>query len=846
MNKWPRLALSALGLSLSMAGAAHAGLKAVDPGPYTAANGHFPMWYQDDNDQKLELCQSKAISPNVAPTTPPSYLCTLAVAPGVYDDTVPMVFPDNFPDEGFWFMAQAAIPAVGGMELEIYTAAVEAAFSTPAPANGGQIAFARIRMRITVPSAGTYTVTHPYGFDTFNVTTPGRRAINITRDIGIGAPGDYTGALKGEIGPFLQSVNGPYHATNPETGVVETFIGDPNLSEAVTGSPKGTNYIEIQGPGPNGPKIRTDLFTVTGKLFDDRKQTPLEVERATYRRTGAGTQVEVFGKAPNNSSLCFRETLALLPGATPACLIPMDTNNNGLYFAQHNFNGAAPQLVVVTASDLLPPANPLSTKPTSLSSKLIDVVKIQTARYDWNNHRLTIEAASSDEVDVPVLVAEGFGRLSTSGTGQQLTVNDLPQPPATLTVKSSAGGVDTEPVTVVGNAPEGPGDGVPRTTADSATTTQGAPVTIDVLANDTALNGNTPLTVTDLTQPAAGQGTVALSGTTAVIFTPPAVVTAPFTATFTYRAMDSTGVKSTVTTVNVAVTPPPNQAPVAGNDVATTTTGAAPITLNVLANDTDPDGNVPLTVVGLTQPAAGRGTATTNGTTVVFTPGTTAGTATFTYQVRDSLGALSAPATITVTVTAPVNQPPVANNDTGATQTTAIALNVLANDTDPDGNTPLTVVNLTQPPAGQGTVTTNGTTVTYTPPAGLQNAISASFTYRARDSRGALSAPATVTVQVTPVANVENLSVTAATVTLKSGNRFTWDISGTAGTTAGNTITVQATTPNGLVTLGTTNVPVSGRWRLVANNSSIAPSAAPTVTARSAAGNTVTASVTVQ
>ena len=248
-----------------------------------------------------------------------------------------------------------------------------------------------------------------------------------------------------------------------------------------------------------------------------------------------------------------------------------------------------------------------------------------------------------------------------------------------------------------------------------------------------------------------------------------------------------------------------------------------------------------------TRPAAGRGTAAISGTTVVYTPGTTTGAATFTYQVRDSLGALSAPATVTVNVTAAVNQPPVANNDTGATtQGSAVLLNVLGNDTDPDGNTPLTVVNLTQPAAGQGSVTTNGTTVTYTPPATLANPISASFTYRARDSRGALSAPATVTVQVTPVANVENLRVTAATVTIKSGNRFTWDISGTAGTTAGNTITVQATTPNGLVTLGTTNVPVSGRWRLVANNSSIAPSAAPTVTVRSAAGNTTTAPVAVQ
>lgn len=42
---------------------------------------------------------------------------------------------------------------------------------------------------------------------------------------------------------------------------------------------------------------------------------------------------------------------------------------------------------------------------------------------------------------------------------------------------------------------------------------------------------------------------------------------------------------------------PANKPPVAANDSAATTAGK-PITLNVLANDTDPDGNVPLTVTG--------------------------------------------------------------------------------------------------------------------------------------------------------------------------------------------------------------------------------------------------------
>lgn len=80
----------------------------------------------------------------------------------------------------------------------------------------------------------------------------------MTRDIGIAGAGDFTGALKGDVGPFLRSVNGPY------TEGSERFIGDPNLEERVTGSPFNTNYVRIEGPG--GIDLRTELFAVSGKL----------------------------------------------------------------------------------------------------------------------------------------------------------------------------------------------------------------------------------------------------------------------------------------------------------------------------------------------------------------------------------------------------------------------------------------------------------------------------------------------------------------------------------------------------------------------------------------------------
>ena len=102
------------------------------------------------------------------------------------------------PTKLFWFTADAAIADPSGINLS-YGSAIEAAFSGGDPAEGDQISFARIRIRVDVPDAGTYLITHPYGVEVFTVDTPGRKAINMTRDIGIGAPKTYDMRSKGDI-----------------------------------------------------------------------------------------------------------------------------------------------------------------------------------------------------------------------------------------------------------------------------------------------------------------------------------------------------------------------------------------------------------------------------------------------------------------------------------------------------------------------------------------------------------------------------------------------------------------------------------------------------------------------
>ncbi|MCP8635720.1 Ig-like domain-containing protein [Pseudomonas mosselii] len=645
MNTWSRRALCAAGFTLTVSSAAWAALSEVDPGPYTFATGGYPMWYKDANNLALELCQSRATSSR-APGAPgaPAYMCTLLPEPGVYDDALPLVFPDNWPPEMFWFLAETEIPQVGnsGYELEVYVAGLEAAFAAENPVNGDQQSFARIRIRASVPRTGTYTITHPFGVETVNVTTAGRRAINITRDIGIGAPGNFSGALNGNLGPFLRGVGGPYTEVNPDTGATETFVGDPNITEAVTGSPNNTNFVRIQGPAGT---IQTNVFTVSGKVLDQRQQTPVTLQRATYQRNAAGTRVEVFAKAPNSASLCLRNGLALIGSPPSPCQFSMLADNNGLFFSQQLSQAVPPSVVVVTASS---PAG--TTRPTALSSKLSDVVKVATARYDWSAKRLLVEARSSDEVVVPDLLVQGFGRMSKSGVQQSLTVNDLAQPPASITVKSAHGGIDVEPVVVVGNAPVPTENQAPAAQADSASTSVGVPITLNLLANDSDPDGNVPLSITDLTQPGTGLGGVVLNGTTAVTYTPPAGATAPVVATFSYRAQDAKGLKSTPATVTVNVAP--NRPPSAVADSVATL--GVPLTINALANDTDPEGNLPLTIASVTQPTpAGRGTVSTDGNVITYTPPATvsaAFTTSFSYVARDSIGATSTPGTVTVQV----------------------------------------------------------------------------------------------------------------------------------------------------------------------------------------------------
>jgi VCBS repeat-containing protein len=206
---------------------------------------------------------------------------------------------------------------------------------------------------------------------------------------------------------------------------------------------------------------------------------------------------------------------------------------------------------------------------------------------------------------------------------------------------------------------------------------------------------------------------------------------------------------------------PVNDAPVAAPDSGMATVGGATVSIDVLANDTDVDVGDTKALVSVNTSGTKGSVSIANGK-VSYDPaaafqslgaGATA-TDTFTYTMKDSAGATST-ATVTMTVTG-VNDAPVAVADSGAATEDggAVAIDVLANDTDVDTGDTRTLVSVKA--AGTvGSVSIVDGKVSYDPGAHFQSlgagaTATDTFSYTMKDSAGVTST-ATVTMTVTGV-----------------------------------------------------------------------------------------------
>jgi hypothetical protein len=257
-------------------------------GPINADTG-FPDWYEDSTGRRYALCLDGA--PNCLSGLPdplkPALVASTAAG-------------SNFPDEAFWWAADAAITpsAPGGVDARLVLAQ-EAAFAAEEPIKGEQIAFGRVRVRVTGLEPGvTYRVTHPYGTKEFvaQQTPEGDGEINATRDIGCGVPCDFSAPGHSDVGPeFLR------WDPSVEPQAPDGFVGDPTLPHAVVGSPLGSdrNVFRIERLDANGTATtvgETALFTVQGKLLASPPPLPPPAPAASlsgdiaYGEQEVGTQ----------------------------------------------------------------------------------------------------------------------------------------------------------------------------------------------------------------------------------------------------------------------------------------------------------------------------------------------------------------------------------------------------------------------------------------------------------------------------------------------------------------------------------------------------------------------------
>ncbi|HEY4180330.1 MAG TPA: Ig-like domain-containing protein [Kofleriaceae bacterium] len=340
-----------------------------------------------------------------------------------------------------------------------------------------------------------------------------------------------------------------------------------------------------------------------------------------------------------------------------------------------------------------------------------------------------------DALSVTAVSTASMGTVALAGTTLTYTPPAGYSGTATFGYTVSDGTADATAMVTVSIT----GDNVaPVATNDTATTAEDTALVVNattLLANDTDADQQT-LSVTAVSNPI--HGTVSLSGTT-ITFTPAANYNGA--ASFDYTTSD--GLATDLGTVAVTVTPV-NDAPVANDDVASTSRNHA-LALQastLLANDSDVDSTISITAVS----SPTHGTVALSGTTITFTPTTNyVGPATFVYTLSD--GTLTDTALVTINI-ANGNVAPVAVDDAKTTAEdtvlTVTAASLSANDTDGDGDA-LVITAVAN--ATHGTVSLASGSITFTPTTNYNGP--ASFEYTVSD--GTATDTGLVSITITPV-----------------------------------------------------------------------------------------------
>jgi uncharacterized repeat protein (TIGR01451 family) len=537
---------------------------------------------------------------------------------------------------------------------------------------------------------------------------------------------------------------------------------------------------------PDGYGVSENSTNSFGPLTNDVVQTP-------------GGHLTIIGVSATNGTATVNGTNIIFIPATNFIGTTMV-----VYAITDNVGGTNSGVITVTVTNIPPIANPdtysiAENTTNSFSPLLNDLVQTPGGSLSLLSVTTTNGTAVVSGTNIIFIPATNFIGVTT----------------LIYTVTDGIGGTNSSTITVtVTNIP-------PLANPDHYGMTENSTNTFNPLTNDQVQTPDGHLTIVGVS-PTNGSATI-ISGTN-IIFIP----TTNFIgmATIGYTITDNVGgTNSSVITVTVT-----NVQPLANPDYYTVLANSTN-TFNPLSNDLvlTPGGSLTIISVSPT-----NGTATFNGTNVIFAPTTNfTGLATIGYTITDNVGGTNS-SVISVTVT---NAAPAAFGQSVTTYENA-ARQITLTGSDP-ASRPLTFVIVSAPTNGTlSLLNTNTGTVTYTPNTNYSGADAFSFLV----NNGLTSSTnATIAITVVPVADLAVMESGPTNGVAGSNLVYTIAVTNLGPATATNIIitnqlpvgftfvtnSASGTYSNGLVTWTIPSLPANGKTNF-------------TVTAFAAEGGTYT------
>ncbi|MFG6444352.1 Ig-like domain-containing protein [Microbacterium sp. P07] len=524
----------------------------------------------------------------------------------------------------------------------------------------------------------------------------------------------------------------------PEGGDEADFTSDGRISYRAIGGAQGRKdvpivvsdgtdvgdgvlRVDIRPPGSTVPVTNADHVVV--RVGQTATVAPLTNDTSSSREGLRLTRVDVDE----------------VPGAE---IVPDFANNTftfrsnapGVYYAQYLVSSGANAVPGLVRVDVVPDAEtdlpPVAVRDVALLTSGADVlVNVLANDIDPSGGILVVQSVTVDPnsgISVAVLNHETLRITDQAALGEQTRIG--------YRISNGSQTAEGEVVVIPVPAPEQLEP--PVANDDEAVVRAGDIVTIPVLDNDTHPNNDTMHVAPDLVAPlpTPEQGQVFVSQDT-VRFR---ASDQPGTVYATYEAVDSTGQKDAgyITIQVLPANPETNQAP-RPRDITSRVLSGSEVRIAVPLDGLDPDGDS-VELVGLdSAPAKGRLTETGANFLVYQAFDDETGADAFTYRVRDRGGA-EATASIRVGIapTETTNQAPYAVKDSVIMRPgREVAVPVLANDSDPEGDTiALFSDGLIMPEVDGIEARVVGDRVVVTSPA---EPMETSLQYTIRDARGA-------------------------------------------------------------------------------------------------------------